>query len=125
MTVAAIAIAGAFGAVARYGVGQLVGGAGTNGFPWATFIINVSGSFAAGVLVVLFTSRFVSSEVLSAALLIGFLGAFTTFSTFSVQAQQLLEAGAAATVFAYVASSVVVGVGAAWLGVALGRSLSG
>ena len=124
MKVAAIAVAGALGALARYGVSIAFGPTATNAFPWPTYAVNVSGSFLAGVLVPVFTHRFPGHEVLFAGLAVGFLGAFTTFSAFSLQTQQLIERGASSTALVYVFGSVVAGVAAAWLGVYLGGLLA-
>jgi CrcB protein len=123
--IAAIAVAGALGALTRYGVGQVIGPARPQGFPWATFVVNITGSFVAGLLIALFASRFAANEVLAAALLVGFLGAYTTFSAFAVQTQQLLGAGASTTAVVYMAASVVFGVAAAWGGVLLGNAAAG
>jgi len=86
--------------------------------PWVTVAINVVGSFLLGVLV---TAHGFSAE-LRTALGVGFLGGFTTFSTFSVQVVLDAEAGEPGRALAYVVASVVLGVAAATAGYALGRS---
>lgn len=107
-----MAIAGALGAVTRYGIGSAVG---AKDFPWATLPINLAGSFALG-----FVLRFGElrgwSDLTTIGLGIGFLGAFTTFSTFSVETQTMLRDGRAAAAALYVGTSVVGGVAMAALG---------
>ena len=110
MGIVLIAVAGAAGVLARYGISTLFHG---DALPWATVAINVVGSFALGVLVVI--PQWFSEEV-RAALGVGFLGGFTTFSTFSVQAFLDFEAGEPGKAFAYVAASVLLGLAAAALG---------
>jgi CrcB protein len=110
MGIALIAVAGAAGVLARYGISTVFHG---DALPWATVAINVAGSFALGVLVVV--PHWFSQEVRT-ALGVGFLGGFTTFSTFSVQAFLDAEAGEPGKALAYVTASVVLGIGAAALG---------
>lgn len=115
-----VALAGALGAAARYGIGLAVG---TRSFPWATLGINVTGSFLlAFVLAGPLAARL--SPDLQVALAVGFLGAYTTYSTFSHEAVALWRAGRPGNAAAYVLASVVVGLGAAALGHAAGRSLA-
>jgi CrcB protein len=113
-----IAIAGAAGALTRYGVGSAVG---VRTFPWATLAINVVGSFLLGFLLQAAPGRL--SDDVRLALGVGFLGAFTTFSTFSYETVTMLRDGRTGVALAYVAASVVVGIGAAALGYRLGASL--
>jgi CrcB protein len=108
---------GALGALARYGVSAL--GArwmpqGTT-FPWPTLLINIVGSFLLGVVVTLVVQR-VLDESWRFALGVGFLGAFTTFSTFSVETEELLRQGEWRTATIYVGCSLVLAVVAAALG---------
>jgi CrcB protein len=119
---AAIALGGALGAPSRYGVAQLIG-AGAGGFPWSTFVINLTGSFALGVLVVLLLDRLPAMPQLRPFLTTGFLGAYTTYSTFAVETDLLIVDGHAGTAVAYVVASFLGGFAAAWSGVAVGRSL--
>lgn len=86
-----VAIGGAFGAVARYliNISPLAGLFAK--FPFPTFFINVTGSFLIGFLLVLLTDKFVVSENLRLALIVGFLGAFTTFSTFEWEIYELIQ----------------------------------
>lgn len=120
---AAVAGGGALGAPARYGVAQLVHV--TRGtFPWATFWTNVSGSLVLGFLLVLVIERFPPSLYVRPFLATGFLGAFTTFSTLAVEADLLVRAGHAPLAVGYAVSSLLVGFGAVWAGIALARLAS-
>jgi CrcB protein len=107
-----VALAGACGSLARYGIGLAVG---PRSFPWATFAINVSGSFVIGVVLTLAAAKGWSPEV-TAGIAVGFLGAYTTFSTFSFETFTLAHTGRALTAAAYVVASVLLGVLAARLG---------
>lgn len=113
MTVVAIAIGGALGALARYGVDVAVARRTDAIFPWATLAINVAGSFALGLLFVLAIEDAVGPDWLRGLLATGFLGAFTTFSTFSVQTVVLAERGHSALAIGYIFASLILGVFAA------------
>jgi CrcB protein len=119
----AIAAGGALGALLRYwvsnGVYQLLG----RDFPYGTLAVNVLGSLAMGLLYVLLLERSAAAPEWRALLLVGVLGAFTTFSTFSLETLNLLQDGALLRASLNITLSVVVCLAAAWLGVAVGRSL--
>jgi CrcB protein len=119
----AIAGGGALGALARFwvssGVYQLLG----KSFPWGTLTVNVVGSFAMGFLLVLFLERLAAAPEWRAAVLVGFLGAFTTFSTFSIETLTLMEQGELSKALLNVLVSVLLCVAACWLGLILARSL--
>lgn len=117
---AAVASGGALGGPARYGVGLLLPGGGS-AFPWATFAVNVSGCFLLGVLLVLLAERFPPNRYARPFLGTGFLGAYTTFSTFAVETDLLVRAGRVGLATAYALGSALAGLLAAWLGVAVGR----
>ena len=117
MRVALIAVAGAAGALARYGVGTAVG---VRTFPWGTLGINVAGSFLLGLLLQAGPGRI--DDDVRVALAVGFLGAFTTFSTFSYETIALLRDGRAAAAALYVGASVIAGVGAAAIGYRIGAA---
>lgn len=87
-----LALGGALGTVARYGAGSFVSSWTGTSFPWATFAINVVGSFLLGVIVALADRAIISPE-LRTFLAVGFCGAFTTFSTFSLEALALIQGG--------------------------------
>ena len=119
MRAALIGIAGAAGALCRYGIGVAVG---VRSFPWSTLGINVAGSFALGLLVEVARTREWSPDV-TAPLAIGFLGAFTTFSTFAVETDVFLRTDRVGTALLYVASSVGLGLAAAAAGYRTGIAL--
>jgi CrcB protein len=123
LQIVAIALGGALGSLARYGVSTAIYGWLGRGFPWGTLVVNVLGSFLMGFLFVLLIERLAWAPEWRAALLIGFLGAFTTFSTFSIETLNLLEQGAALVAVANVMLSVGVCVLVCWAGVMLGRLL--
>jgi len=111
-----VGIAGAAGVVARYAISSPVH---ADALPWATVGINVIGSLLLGILV----SSHTFSDDLRTVVGVGFLGGFTTFSTFSVQAFLDIEAGEPARALIYVAASVLLGLGAAAGGYYLGRAV--
>ena len=121
--VLAIAAGGAVGALMRYwvstGVYTLVG----RGFPHGTLVVNVVGSLLMGLLYVLLLERVTAGPELRAGLLIGLLGAFTTFSTFSIETLNLIEQADYFKAGLNVVLSVVACIGAAWLGLIIGRQL--
>jgi CrcB protein len=123
LTAVAIAVAGALGALARYGLDGWISRNAPTSFPWGTFAINVSGSFLLGLLFVLMTERYRPDPWLRSAVTIGFLGAYTTFSTFSLETYRLAEDGAYGLAFANVVGSVTVGLAAVYAGVVLGRAI--
>ena len=112
-----IALGGAGGALARYGLYVLVHGEGPLRFPWATLAVNGLGSFAIGIAYVLIIERGMLHPDWRHIAMIGFLGAFTTFSTFSLEALSLFEAGQLSLALGYVALSVVACLLAVWAGV--------
>ena len=121
--VLAVAAGGFLGAPARYGIGELLPTA-THGFPWSTLLVNVSGALLLGILVVLLVERFPPSRYAWAFFGTGFLGAYTTFSTYMVETLLLARDGYVARAAAYLLGSLVVGLFAAWLGIVIGRAIS-
>jgi fluoride exporter len=122
-TAVAIAVAGALGALARYGLDGLISRRAPTSFPWGTFVINVSGSFLLGIVFVAMTERFRPDPWLRSALTIGFLGAYTTFSTFSLETYRLAEDGAYGLALANALGSLAAGLAAVYAGVVIGRAL--
>ena len=106
--VLAIACGGAFGAVARYGLNLLFAKTFAP-FPFATFFINVTGSFLIGFLLVFFGDKFPAGENLRLSIMVGFIGAFTTFSTFELEIFELVRERYFATAFLYLFLSILVG----------------
>ncbi len=123
LQVIAIAGGGAVGALLRFwvstGVYQLLG----RSFPWGTLAVNVIGSFMMGLLFVLFLERTMVSGELRGAVLIGLLGAFTTFSTFSIETLTLIEQADYLKALLNALLSVTVCILACWAGLALGRQV--
>ncbi|MCG7876803.1 MAG: fluoride efflux transporter CrcB [Candidatus Thiodiazotropha taylori] len=119
----AIASGGAVGALFRFwvssGIYSLLG----RGFPYGTLVVNVLGSLVMGFLYVLLLERTTVSPEMRGALLIGFLGAFTTFSTFSIETLNLLEQAELLKAGLNILVSVIACVLACWFGLAVGRQL--
>ncbi len=119
-----IGAAGFLGAIGRYHVEGLIGRRPVgSSFPWGTLVVNVSGCFVLGLVATLLTDRFLPHPHLRTALTVGFLGAYTTFSTFAYETLRLAEEGAGGLAALNVGLSVIVGLLAAWAGVVLGRAL--
>jgi len=120
---AAVAIGGAAGAVMRWlvasGVQKMVGGA----FPWGTFAVNALGSFLLGFLFIWLIERSTASELVRLAITVGFMGAFTTFSTYSLESVRLLQEGAFSLAFGNIAGQVVICLLLTWFGVQLARMI--
>jgi CrcB protein len=117
----AIAVAGALGALTRYWLDGVVSRRAGGGFPWGTLTINVTGSFLLGLLFTLLTERYRVDPWLRSALTIGFLGAYTTFSTLSLETYRLLEDGALGLALANALGTLAAGLAALYVGVVLGR----
>ena len=114
---------GAFGAVLRYGASLSVYSLLGRGFPYGTLFVNVSGSLLMGVLSVIMLERFNIDPEWRAAVLVGVLGSFTTFSTFSIETLNLLEQGDVMRATANIVLSVLVCLAAVWFGVLIGRQI--
>ena len=117
-----VAIAGAAGALARYGIGLLLP-SGAAAIPWSIVLINLTGSFLLGVVLMLVTERFPRARLARPMLATGFLGAYTTFSTYMVGVDLLLRRHEFASAGLYCGVSLVGGMLAAVLGIAGGRFL--
>ena len=109
MNILSVAIGGAFGAVARYLINISPAANLFEKFPFPTFLINISGSFLIGFLMILLADKISVSENLRMAIIVGFLGAFTTFSTFEIEIFGLVRERYFTTAFIYLVLSVVVG----------------
>jgi CrcB protein len=116
----AISIGAMGGATARYELAAHIH-VPAGGFPWPTFWANISGSFLIGVVLAFLLERFPPSRYARAFAATGFLGAYTTFSTFSVETDILIKDGHAAVAVLYVAASLFVGLVVASLGLLVGR----
>jgi len=122
-TIVAIGIAGALGALARYGVGGLILSRNARAFPWETFVVNVTGSFVLGFVFTVMTEQLTTAPWLRTAVTVGFVGAYTTFSTLSFETYRLLEDGALGLAAANVLGSAAAGLVAVYAGVVAGRAL--
>jgi CrcB protein len=120
-TIVGIAFGGALGAVARYGLDEAIGRR-AGAFPWGILVVNVTGAFLIGVAVEALEPRFEDSWV-RAAIVTGFLGAYTTFSTLSLDTYRMLDRGELDQAFANVAGTMFLGLFAVWLGIRVGRAL--
>ena len=122
-TAAGIGIAGAAGALARYAVDGLVLKRTGGGFPWGTLVVNVTGSFLLGVFFVLLAERVTIAPWIRSSLLIGFIGAYTTFSTLSLETFRLFEDGAHLLALANGLGSLLAGLLAVYGGIVVGRAV--
>jgi CrcB protein len=118
-----VAAGGALGAVARYLVNLSPLAGATGSFPFPTFVINIVGSFLIGFVVIAFADRAHVNENVSIAIVVGFIGAFTTFSTFEMELYSLARERHLITALAYLMLSVFGGFAALLAGVALGRRI--
>jgi len=118
-----IAMGGAIGAVLRYGASLSVYTLMGRGFPYGTLFVNVTGSLLMGFLGVMMLERFNIGPEWRAAVLVGVLGSFTTFSTFSIETLNLLEQGDVMRAVANIVLSVLVCLVAVWFGVLIGRQI--
>jgi fluoride exporter len=119
-----IAAGGAVGGAMRHGV-SLVLDSSSDGFPWATFVENVTGCLLLAVLMVYLIEVWPPSRYVRPFLGVGVLGGFTTFSTYMNETRELLLGGRPVIAFGYVAATLVVGLLATWTGLRLARRLAG
>ena len=112
-----IGVGGFVGAIARFWLsGRVQDLSGSIGFPYGTLVINLVGCFLLGVLSYLIDVRGMFTPEVRSLLIVGLLGAFTTFSTFSMETFNLLAAGESVRALVNVASSVILGLAAVWAG---------
>lgn len=123
-TIGVIALGGALGALARHGVNVWAVQAFGHGFPWGTLCVNMLGSFLMGVLVVKFSQMAQVSQEIRMLCMTGFLGAFTTFSTFSLDFVTMYERGDVMQAGGYLLASVVLSILALFLGLWVMRGIS-
>jgi len=118
-----IGLGGFAGAVTRYLVDGAVMERTAGGFPWGTFVINITGSFVLGLLFALTAERAILPADIRGPLMIGFLGAYTTFSTWMLESWRLIEGGAYLAALGNLVGSVVVGLVAVVAGLVVGRAI--
>ncbi len=122
-TMLVVTVGGALGALSRYGLGVWISSKWNHGFPLHTFLINISGAFLLGFIHILFIERLNVNPLWRIGIGVGFLGAFTTFSTFGYEVITLLEGGSLYTAGLYTLLSILVGFTGVALGVGLARIL--
>lgn len=120
-TILAIACGGAIGALLRHGVNVALPKMLGADFPWSTLTVNVAGSFAIGVAITMFAHVGQPGQEIKLFLVTGLLGAFTTFSAFSLDFAVMWERGAALPAFGYVLASVILSISALFAAMALVR----
>lgn len=113
-----IAIAGALGALCRFGLVNLVGG---RHFPWGTLTVNVVGSCLMGIAYIYIVEKNILPPEYKPMFMTGFLGAFTTFSAFSLESWELFDRGEPLLALGYIAASVILCIAALFLGVVAAR----
>ncbi|MBV1959739.1 MAG: fluoride efflux transporter CrcB [Pseudomonadales bacterium] len=119
----AIALGGAVGSVARFLAANAAAAHLGTRFPYGTLMVNLIGSFLIGLTYVLIVEKFKLSAEIRGLVMVGFLGAFTTFSTFSLELLDMLKSGALLGAGFYLLGSVIIGVTNVWLGMQLGKNL--
>lgn len=118
--IAAVAAGGALGSVGRYLISAVwLPAAGPHALPWGTLLVNAGGSFLYGLVFAVLTQYLPAGGTLRVALLAGFLGGFTTFSSFSFETVRLFQEGQPGLAIAYVLASVASCLLAVWLGLSL------
>jgi CrcB protein len=126
---AAVALGGALGSMARWSLAGWVQGRAQAArgaaalFPFGTLVVNLAGCLLIGILATLFEERLAGDPALRTFALAGLLGGFTTFSSFGLESYQLLRAGNFALALANAAGSVVLGLAAVWIGASLARAV--
>lgn len=122
--VLAVFIGGGFGAVLRYLTGIYAARFALFSFPFATFLVNIAGSFLIGFFYVLYMDKMVISPVMKAALTVGFCGGLTTFSTFSFELFDMIMNGRFLPAFLYIVLSISLCFAAVWLGSVTGKMIA-
>lgn len=116
-----VAVGGALGAMARYWLGSVIGQALPSRFPYGTVVINITGCFIIGFFLTLASEKINISPNWRLAVAVGFVGAYTTFSTFEYETFKLVETGSGLSALMNVIVSLVLGFAAVWGGVAMAR----
>jgi CrcB protein len=119
----AVALGGAAGATSRFGIDRAIERRSFAVFPWATFTINISGCLLIGVVVAALVDRHHAPAWLRTGLVVGFIGGYTTFSTFAQEGLDLMREGQSVVALLYAFASVLIGLAAVYAGIAVGRVL--
>ena len=120
----AVAVGGAIGSMLRYGIGQLTTNVLGTTPVLATLAVNVSGSFLLGIFYTLCNDRLVTSIELRVLIGVGLIGGYTTFSTFSFETIRLIESGESIKAITNILTNLLFGIGAAYLGILMGKILN-
>ena len=116
-----VGMGGFFGALARWYLGGVIAGITGSSFPWGTMLINVTGAFVLGFLFAASTERGIIDPAVRLPVMVGFLGAYTTFSTLMLETWRLVEGGSWILAAANMGGSVLLGTAAVVAGMAIGR----
>lgn len=123
MEILGVAIAGSLGAVSRYLIATWIGTNQDGSFPWGTFFINITGAFLLGFIATVSFSLFSIPVVYRTIISIGFIGAYTTFSTFSFESYNLISEGSYLEAFLNLILSPTLGIIAALIGIELAKTI--
>jgi CrcB protein len=119
-----VGLGGFLGSIARFWLGGYIGGRMGTRFPYGTFVINISGSFVIGFIMTLLTEHAHWSPNWRYLVPVGFIGAYTTFSTFEYETLRSVQEGQWIVAMLNVVLSVILGFAGVWLGVATGRAIA-
>jgi CrcB protein len=123
MPLVLIGVGGFAGAISRYLVDGFVSDRTGGSFPWGTLAVNATGSFVLGLLFAMTTERAILPADVRGPVMIGFIGAYTTFSTYMLESWGLIETGSYGAAMANLGGSLVIGLAAVAAGLALGRAI--
>jgi len=119
-----VALAGAFGAVARYELDGFISDPFGSAFPWGTFVINISGALLLGFLFTVLTGRYNAPPLVRSSIMTGLLGAYTTFSTLTLETARLIEDGSYGLAVLNSVGGLVCGMVAVFVGILAGRAFA-
>lgn len=122
--VISVALAGALGAAARYEIDGFISDHLGSAFPWGTFVINISGALLLGFLFTVLTGRYNAPPLVRSAVMTGLLGAYTTFSTLTLETARLIEDGSYGLALLNTVGSLVCGMVAVFVGIFAGRAFA-
>ncbi len=123
MSLLLVGLGGFAGAISRYLVDGLVSDRTGGGFPWGTLVVNATGSFLLGLLFAMTAERAILPAEIRGPVMIGFIGAYTTFSTYMLESWILIEGGAYLPALANLGGSIVIGLVAVAAGLIIGRAI--